>query len=105
MNQSVDILSEEEDEVDGLDPMEQEEEEELSFEKSNMDEKEEEPEEMLDETESTKRYWLEQRQIDNFDFAFLDEDFFSRNPFSILDDAHPSYLFMNSASPKAPGSD
>lgn len=105
MNQSVDILSEEEDEVDGLDPMEQEEEEELSFEKSNMDEKEEEPEEMLDETDKTKRYWLEQRQIDNFDFAFLDEDFDSRNRFSILDDAYPSYLFMNLALPKGPGSD
>ena len=95
MNQSVDILSEEEDEVDGLESMEQEEEEELSFEKSNMDEKEEEQEEMLDETDKTKQYWLAQRQIDNFDFAFLDEDFNSRNPFSIIDDAHPSYLFMN----------
>ena len=105
MNQSVDILSEEEDEVDVLDPMEQEEEEELSFEKSNIDEKEEEPEEILDETDETKRYWLEQRQNDNFDFAFLDEDFDSRKPFSIMDDAHPSYLFMNLNEQEARGSD
>lgn len=104
MNQPIDILSEEEDEVDGLDPIEQEEEEELSLEKSNMDEKEEGPEEMLDETDKTKRYWLEQRQIDNFDFGFLDEDFDFRKQFSIIDDAHPSYLFMNLALPKAPGS-
>jgi hypothetical protein len=102
MNQSNDILSEEDEEGDVIDSVDQyeEEEQQLRLEKNNIDEKEEEQEEVLDETESSKKYWSQQKQIDNFDFGFLDEDFYHFGQWRDNNDAsYPSSLFMNSVLP------
>ena len=99
MNQSKDIESEE----DEVDLLEDEEEEEQDLNKTHENEEKEDDicDEVLDETESSKKYWAEQRQIDNFDFGFLEEDFYRCHGFRDNDPLYPSCLFMNSVLPTA----
>jgi len=77
---------EEEEDSSAISALEQEEEEEQEL----VFDIEDDCDEVLDETESTKKYWAEQRQIDNFDFGFLEEDFYHSSGYRD---------FMNSSAP------